>query len=118
MEQSKLKLMTYKPWTFAINGHWQAILFPLIEIGCNLFRKIPYIREDLILSDGGTVILEWADNPSLPNKKLLNQDSPRDYPLAIVLPGLTGGSIALYVTSTATEAWKHNYDVVVINYRS
>jgi predicted alpha/beta-fold hydrolase len=35
----------------------------------------------------------------------------------IIIPGLTGNGLNLYVTSTVEECSRHGYDAVVINYR-
>ncbi len=114
----------YKPWTFAFNGHWQAILFPLVENIFKLIRKINLQREEIILSDGGTILLEWGECDSKKQRLQTidlqadgDTEQVRTNPLVIIVPGLTGDSSNLYMTSLIVEAHKHNYDTVIVNYR-
>jgi predicted alpha/beta-fold hydrolase len=83
----------------------------------NFFRKINLLREEITLSDGGKILLEWGE---CPNGKTITKENEQERvnPLIIIVPGLTGGSATLYMTSLVLEAYKNNCDVVVVNYRS
>ncbi|KAL5056585.1 hypothetical protein RYX36_037267 [Vicia faba] len=93
--------------------------FPLVAWNCHVetifaafFRTTPDVklrRECLRTDDGGSVALDWVSGDE---RRL-----PRDAPLVILLPGLTGGSEDSYVrhmlVRAATKAWR----VVVFNSR-
>jgi len=124
LKNSKLTQMRYRPWTYAFNGHWQAFLFPAIEISHQWLTKLDFIGEVLTLSDGGTILLDWYVNPDVatpPHEGALSDAQEPQYvrtkPLVVIVPGLTGCSSNLYCTSSIKEAQRHGYDAVVVNYR-
>jgi len=45
-------------------------------------------------------------------------ESSKPKGVAIIIPGLSGGSSTLYVMSLITAAHKNNYDAVVINFKT
>ena len=66
-------------------------------------ENIEYTRELLTFPDGGLCSLDWVDKNS---KKIL-----------VIIPGLTGGSEAVYIKHITLEGTNKGYDVVVINGR-
>jgi predicted alpha/beta-fold hydrolase len=65
------------------------------------------IREDVYLSDGGRVSLDWVDPKSDSNPTLT----------VVILHGLTGGSQESYIRHFIVEASKKNWRCVVFNMR-
>ena len=70
-----------------------------------------------MLSDDGQILIEWIVCNSTKENYELEEIYKRKNPLLVVVPGLTGDITALYMHSTIIEARKHNYDVVIVNYR-
>ncbi len=71
-----------------------------------------YHSEIFNLHDGGTCLLDWYFN-----KQVNGDKASRVNPLMVIVPGLTGNSTNLYITSVIVECEKQGYDAVVINYR-
>eukprot|EP00347_Sterkiella_histriomuscorum_P004112 403361706 len=70
MKNSKLTQMRYRPWTFAFNAHWQAFLFPAVEMAHQYLNKQKLKNEVFTLSDGGCIMLDWYLNPAVPTPDL------------------------------------------------
>ena len=95
-------LASYRP-TWWTNAHIQVFLTFLVPQA-----KITYTRELFILSDGGQLALDWAQDQE---EHGLNEESP----IVIVLHGLTGCSESM--KSICAEALEHGYRPVVFNKR-
>ena len=59
------------------------------------------------MADGGTILLEWLPCENVDEDCELEKIYKRKNPLLVVLPGLTGGSRSLYMSSTFIEAHKN-----------
>merc|ERR1740115_91836 len=58
LKQSKIKDLTYKPYWYCLNSHFQGFLYLIYEtIQCSYY-PIQYDRELFTLSDGGTLAIE------------------------------------------------------------
>lgn len=68
-----------------------------------LVEHISYTREIHTFEDGGSYSLDWAGEPS---KKIL-----------FIVPGLTGGSEAVYIKHLVLEGLNRGYHCVVMNGR-
>jgi predicted alpha/beta-fold hydrolase len=86
--------MEFTPWLFALNQHFQSITYILYEIRMKIWFPLKYEREIFVLSDGGTLALDWAVDyeGGLPLK-----GSPR--PILTVVSGLSGGNDNGYLYS-------------------
>ncbi|XP_023245008.1 phospholipase ABHD3-like, partial [Copidosoma floridanum] len=71
-----------------------------------LWPYIKYRREILILSDGGEVALDWAEQNCCPTS-----------PIMIILPGLTGASHAEYIKCLVYAAKNVGIKCVIFNNR-
>ena len=71
----------------------------MIEIVYQKIRKIEYKSEIFNLHDGGTCLLDWYSNKKI-GSTVRHQ---RENPLLIIVPGLTGNSSNLYITSVIVE---------------
>lgn len=87
-------------------------------------KQVAYRREQLYLSDGGVIALDWAleEEQVKNNEKGNNNISNDDYdddgkPIVVILPGLTGSSKENYVLRLAIECLSLGYRCVVFNYR-
>lgn len=73
-----------------------------------------YKREILTLADQGQIALDWA----LPRDPVCAEKVAQDKtPILAVVPGLTGHNDDLYMVSTALEAIKQEYQLVLVNHR-
>ncbi|CAN0908924.1 Embryogenesis-associated protein EMB8 [Linum grandiflorum] len=89
----------------ASNRHVETIL-------ASLYRSKPdvkYKRECLRMKDNGSVALDWVSGD---DRRL-----PRETPVLILLPGLTGGSQDSYVRHMLIRARSKGWRVVVFNSR-
>ena len=105
------------PWTFAINGHFQAMIFGVIEIIVQYFYQNDYEREIINLSDGGILALDWYFSNQKDKQKsdFFKEKSQR--PIVAIIPGVNGENNKLYMISLIKAACKNGYDLVCINYR-
>lgn len=71
-----------------------------------ILPPIPYRREILILSDGGEVALDWAEDNCCSTS-----------PIIIILPGLTGASQADYIKCLVAAAKNVGIKCVIFNNR-
>eukprot|EP00246_Nothoceros_aenigmaticus_P001554 TRINITY_DN12047_c0_g1_i1.p1 TRINITY_DN12047_c0_g1~~TRINITY_DN12047_c0_g1_i1.p1 ORF type:complete len:404 (+),score=36.01 TRINITY_DN12047_c0_g1_i1:256-1467(+) len=81
----------YKPCPFIKNRHVETIF-------AALFRSLPsvkYRREYLRMGDGGTVALDWPISGE--DSEIWKTELRESAPVAVLLPGLTGGSGDSYV---------------------
>eukprot|EP00798_Chlamydomonas_sp_ICE-L_P012968 gene12968-12789_t len=93
----------YRPFPFITNGHVETIF-------AAKFRRCPkidYERDSVLMGDGGRVALDAESEGSL----------PKDAPVVILLPGLTGGSHDSYVCYAVENARKQGIRAVVFNGR-
>ena len=112
VNETKIKDLYYTPYTFAFNGHLQAILCCILELFLNVYYPVKYERELFTLSDGGTIAYDWViDHEGGTPKK----DSKR--PILCCFPGLSGGNNTLYLYSMIKAATGKGYKCVVINFR-
>ncbi len=58
--ETNITEMTYTPHTLTPNGHMQAIMSVIVEIALKIYYPIKYHRELFVLSDGGTIALDWV----------------------------------------------------------
>ena len=96
---TKVQTLEYIPYTFALNGHLQALFFMLTEKICQNLRPMPFEREVLALSDGGTIALDWFidHEGGFPLKS-----SAR--PVLCCISGLSGGNDNFYLYSMIKAA--------------
>ncbi|KAJ0394894.1 hypothetical protein ATCC90586_009205 [Pythium insidiosum] len=94
----------YKP-TWWTNGHVQILLTFLVPQA-----RLQYRRELLTLDDGGQAALDWALETETESSTLTPES-----PIALVLHGLTGCSMAM--RSLCADALAHGYRPVVFNKR-
>ena len=112
VNETKIKDLYYTPYTFAFNGHLQAIWCCILESFLSIYYPIKYDREMFTLSDGGTIAYDWVvDSEGGPPRK----NSTR--PILCCFPGLSGGNDTLYLYSMIKAATKKGYKCVVINFR-
>lgn len=60
LNKSKVKHFSYTPYWITLNGIIQCIIYILCEIYLKLFFPVKFERELFILSDGGTIALDWV----------------------------------------------------------
>ena len=87
----------------ALRGHAETVLPAFFRTGPNVL----YRRECLIVPDGGCITLDWP----------VDVTDSESQPLAIILPGLAGGSSDAYVRSFVVSAAKAGFTPVVFNAR-
>jgi predicted alpha/beta-fold hydrolase len=59
LNKSEIRLMEFKPWFLALNGHLQCVTYIMFEIRMKIEFPVKYEREMIKLSDGGTIALDW-----------------------------------------------------------
>jgi predicted alpha/beta-fold hydrolase len=70
--------------------------------------KIRWFREIVEFQDGGILALDWSS---------LNTTCTEETPILLCVPGLNGGSRALYLMYTVSLVLKSHWRCVVMNYR-
>ena len=90
--KSNISKLRFEPHILSPTPIPQALLYLAKEVFCQTFMPEPFIREEIVLSDGGTVGLDW-DGPIPTDKEPLG-----DQPLLVLAPGLGGGSQNIYTT--------------------
>lgn len=90
------------PTPYLFSGMLQTIYAPLISLKRNPQSDIRYKRETQIMSDGGTLSLDWY-----------GADSNR---IAVVMSGVGGSSYEYHIRRLVKQLSK-NYRVVVMNHR-
>lgn len=93
----------YWPTAWAPQAHMQTILRAVVQMRHAL--KLHRRREDVIMSDGGHVSIDWY-----------NEVSPHQ-PTVLILPGITGSSDEGYVQHWIDDLTRIGYRSVVLNYR-
>lgn len=93
----------YWPTVWAPQAHMQTILRTIVQKRHAV--KLQRRREDVIMSDGGHVSIDWY-----------NERSP-DQPTVLILPGITGSSDESYAQHWVDDLAKIGYRSVVLNYR-
>ncbi|MDQ3073189.1 MAG: alpha/beta fold hydrolase [Bacteroidota bacterium] len=89
----------YRPPVYLRNGHLQTILPALFR----KIKEVKYSREDIIISDGDYLELDWVKNG---NSKL-----------AILSHGLEGSSKANHILGMSAHLSKNGFDVLAWNFR-
>ena len=112
LAKTNIANMTYTPYMLTLNGHWQAFIYMCCESVLKLYYPIKYEREIFVLSDGGTIALDWTvdHEGGLPTK-----GSSR--PILCLVSGLSGGNDNLYLYSMMKAAMQQGYKCVIINFR-
>ncbi|KAF8308724.1 Alpha/Beta hydrolase protein [Cantharellus anzutake] len=111
-------LRPYKPTWWLPNGHFQTIWCSLGDF--STVDPVQYTRTLLRVPDGGTIGLDWVEQPITPAE---DKPLPDDTPIVVILHGLTGGSYESYVrailakTSAPVEQGGLGYRGVVMNFR-
>lgn len=80
-----------------------------------VFRKgdhVDYEREILHDIDGENFALDWADIHSYYDNK-----ETEELPIALLLPGLTGGSNSNYIRDSVLYLKKEGFRVAAFNYK-
>jgi len=110
--------------------HFYPNLLGTTALSQSIMNKVPpeaavdYIREPLLLPDGGQIMLDWA----LPSKQVNAVGTHlhgRYYPyqpaadtkIMFIIHGLTGGSETAYIQSLVENSRRNGYRVVVMNQR-
>ena len=57
--KTEIRKMVYVPWIFAVNNVMQCVIYLMFEIRMKIWFPLSYERELFILSDGGTIALDW-----------------------------------------------------------
>jgi predicted alpha/beta-fold hydrolase len=99
----------YWPAFFYYEGHLQTIFGLVKRLPAS--HKLPYKREELTMSDGGIVGLDYldSDEPVVPeNRKRLN---------VLFFPGLTSSSQTSYVKTLVMALNRVGANVIVFNNR-
>lgn len=112
LNKTKIREMTYTPHWLALNGFCQCIMFVSCETWLKLFFPIKFQRELFVLSDGGTIALDWVIDHEEGFPKKLSQR-----PIICMVSGLSGGNDNLYLYSLIREASLLGYKCVIINFR-
>eukprot|EP01017_Pseudomicrothorax_dubius_P011314 TRINITY_DN14204_c0_g1_i2.p1 TRINITY_DN14204_c0_g1~~TRINITY_DN14204_c0_g1_i2.p1 ORF type:complete len:398 (+),score=70.10 TRINITY_DN14204_c0_g1_i2:60-1196(+) len=76
---------------------------------------IPFTREDVTMSDNGTISLDWAEIPEFYQRK--GEESVASQKICVITHGLTGGSDCNYVRLAVKAALKGGFRAVVVNAR-
>ena len=104
MTSSKAKALQYVPHVFALNGHIQCCLYMWVELFQVKMRNVlKYERELFMLSDGGTIALDWhIDETGGKPKRAVVGRCQR--PILACFSGLSGGNNNLYLYSVIKAA--------------
>ncbi|KAL5493878.1 hypothetical protein EMCRGX_G015112 [Ephydatia muelleri] len=102
-EHCPVFFQSYWPTAWAPQAHMQTILRAVVQTRHAL--KLHRRREDVIMSDGGHVSIDWY-----------NERSPRQ-PTVLILPGITGSSDESYAQHWIDDLTHVGYRSVVLNYR-
>lgn len=94
----------YWPTLWCFESRAQTVLASLVR-SC-IFPRVQYRREIFVLSDGGEVALDWADEDCFPTS-----------PIVIILPGLTGASNTDYIKCLVSAAYEYKIKCVIFNNR-
>lgn len=93
--------MTYEPYTFALGQISHTILYVLWDLLIRSFCKHRFVRETVVLDDGGTVGLDWDQVRPNPAETPLK-------PYLLMIPGVAGASDNLY-SMELQKAIRHKY---------
>ncbi|KAL5493886.1 hypothetical protein EMCRGX_G015121 [Ephydatia muelleri] len=102
-ENCPVFFQSYWPTAWAPQAHMQTIVRAVVQRyhALKLYRR----RENVIMSDGGHVSIDWY-----------NERSPRQ-PTVLILPGITGSSDEGYAQHWIGDLTHVGYRSVVLNYR-
>lgn len=89
-------------WPFFLSG----VLHSLLGVVFPLPPKILYKRQSLILSDGGTISLDWHSRTDIPKYSDV---------IVLILPGFESGSQAPYIRRCVASL--RDFQCVVLNFR-
>jgi len=95
----------FVPTPWMTNGHVQTV-FTSVSNALAAFPEVRYVREEVLLPDGGCITLDWNEGPWEPTT-----------PTLVLLHGLTGGSQEGYIKSTVDAAMRSGVRSVVFNAR-
>jgi formate hydrogenlyase subunit 3/multisubunit Na+/H+ antiporter MnhD subunit len=59
LKTTEVRKMVYIPYAFAVNNLMQCLIYVIMEIRLKTWYPFTYERELFILSDGGTIALDW-----------------------------------------------------------
>lgn len=96
-------LKSYKP-NFFLTGSLAQILYTRVYDDWNI--PIKYQRHPILLADGGTVSIDWAQPHSAPNGRLV-----------VIFPGMGAHSDFGYIKSIAKVLLDGGYEVAVLHIR-
>ena len=100
----------YYPTFYLCTGILQTIAYGIWRAIRPGYKGIKFISQEVALSDGGEIVLDW---PDISNSSDLKDDSV----IIAILPGLTGGTKDNYVRDIIFNSLKNNYRPVVLNHR-
>jgi len=92
--------MQFEPYTFGILPLTQTLIFIFYEIFNQVVFPAGYTRELLVISDGGTLALDW-------DQGIPNPDEKPSKPILIMIPGVAGDSDNMYQISLARHVRTH-----------
>ncbi|KAJ2502631.1 hypothetical protein GGH96_000917 [Coemansia sp. RSA 1972] len=97
------------PTPYLCSGMLQTVYGTQIALRKDRASRVEYVRESKVMSDGGTVSLDWY--PELPNDDVTS--------IAIVVPGLGGSAYEYHVRCVVRRMYESvkNMHVVVCNHR-
>lgn len=98
----------FAPSPWAISAHVQSFLFAYWPLKVVFGWDIPKVveREELDMSDGGVIALDWFAGPS-----------DETTPVVLLLPGVVGKTDNCYIQRFALEARKEGWRAVCKSYR-
>lgn len=103
-EHVSLVKSRFWPTLWCFESRAQTVLASIVR--SRVFPSVQYRREIFVLSDGGEVALDWAE-----------ENCSATSPIVIILPGLTGASNTDYIKCLVSAANKWRIKCVIFNNR-
>jgi len=104
---AQISKKVYNPSPFLLGGNLQTFYAEIVNRRTKGRHNLEFQRQLVRIEDGGQIALDWV----------ISKDKDENNPIAVIFPGLTGGTDNAYIGYISRSALKAGYRCVILNKR-